>query len=286
MTRSLKITGLFLALVIAYYGTFNHLTSQRAQYLEDNFMDYTLPSALTGPASLEFKGLSSDYLLFKFMAFLGGRVQAISDNDPRYGSYIFSTLDTITDLDPYYWDAYLFAEMFLAWSGHPEKANQILEKAMIHRPDDYRPPYYIGFNNHLFLKDSKTASQYLMKAARLPGCPYYIGALAARLSVFSFQHKDGIVFLEEMLKNTTDKRARREFELRITTMKILDFLEGKITEFNERFGHFPKQLEELVSAGLIRQIPEDPYKGQFVIMGNGRVYTTSKMLAYPAKKKK
>lgn len=284
MLRSIKIYGLLGVFICIYFFAFFQLKETRLNYLEHNYMDYTLPSKFTGPVALEFKGLASDYLLFKFMAFLGGRVQDMAENEKKYREYTYQTLDTITDLDPYYWDAYLFSEMFLAWGGYPQGANRILKKAMKHLPNDYRPPYYVGFNYHYFLKDNKSASQYLMHASKLPGCPYYVAALAARLSVYSFQHKDGIIFLKQMLENTNDKRAKREFQLRISTMKILDQLENLITEYHNEYKKYPEHLDKLVEAGLIDRIPEDPYGGEFVIIGGGRVYTTSKMLAYPAKK--
>jgi len=280
MAKSIKVYTLLLACVLIYIFAFFQLKEERQRFLELNFMDFTLPSQFTGPVSLEFKGITADFLLFKFMAFLGGRVQDLKEEYPRYPDYTYQSLDAITDLDPYYWDAYLFSEMFLAWSGNPKEANKILEKARLHLSNDYRPSYYIGFNNHYFLKDFKTASKYLMEASKLPGCPYYIAALAARLSVYSFQHRDGILFLKEMLKNTNDKRARKEFELRIATLEFLEMLEKKVTEYHADFGKYPEVLEDLVKVKLIDKIPEDPYKGKFVLMSNGRVYTTSKMLPY------
>jgi len=278
MLKAVKIYGLLFACILFYFFSYTYLKQEREKFLEHNFMDYTLPSKFTGPASLEFKGLASDFLLFKFMAFLGGRVEDISKNDPKYQKYTYQSLDTITDLDPYYWDAYLFSEMFLAWGGNPKGANKILEKAKKYRENDYRPPWYIGFNHYYFLNDNKTASKYLMEASKLPGCPYYIASLAARLSLYSFQHSNGIIFLREMLKNTTDKRAKKEFELRIAALEILEHLENKITKYNTIFKKFPESLEDLVTNGLIDSIPDDPYGGKFIIMSNGRVFTTSKML--------
>ncbi|MCK5162589.1 MAG: hypothetical protein KAQ72_02675 [Desulfobacula sp.] len=280
MVRALKVYTLLFVCIFCY-GIFHfQLKQERQIFLEHNFMDYTLPSQFTGPVSLEFKGLVSDFLLFKFMAFMGGRIEDISKNDPRYQDYTYQSLNAITDLDPYYWDAYLFSEMFLAWSGRAQDANKILEKARKYRENDYYPPYYIGFNYYYFLKDNKKASKYLMEASKLPGCPYYIASLAARLSLYSFQHRNGIVFLKEMLKNTKDKKAKKEFELRIATLEILEYLENKVTLYHSVYKKYPESLKKLVTSGLIDKIPDDPYKGKFMIMQNGRVYTTSKMLPY------
>ncbi|WP_139169082.1 hypothetical protein [Desulfobacula phenolica] len=246
--------------------------------MECNFVDYVLPSQFVKPLCLEFKGLTSDFLLFKFMTFIGGRIEDLNKNNSKLSQYIFCALDTITDLDPYYWDAYYFSQMFLALNNKVEDANILLEKARKYRINDYRPPYYIGFNYFYFLKDNEKGSQYLMEASKLPGSRYYFASLAARLAVYSFQHRDGIIFLEEMLKETRDERAKKEFELRIATLEVLEILENKITEYHKLFGVYPASLNELVKKRLIDKIPEDPYGGDFIIMQNGRIYTTSNMV--------
>jgi tetratricopeptide (TPR) repeat protein len=274
-----KIVLLLVGLLACYYVAFSQLKSQREAFLQHSFVDYTLPSQFVGPMSLEFKGLMSDFLLFKFMTFIGGRVQDINQFDEKYWTFIEDSLERITDLDPYFWDAYLFAEMFLTWQGQRyEAANALLLKAKEYRTDDYRVPYYLGFNYYYFLHDNINGAKYLMEASKLPGSPYYLASLAARLSVYSFQHRVGILFLEELLKSATDQRAIEEFRLRIETMKIMDQLEQTIALFEKKYHRLPGTLEELVETGMLEGIPHDPYGGTFVMLKNGRVYTTSKML--------
>jgi hypothetical protein len=47
----------------------------------------------------------------------------------------------------------------------------------------------------------------------------------------------------------------------------------------------PESLDELVKSGMLDKIPNDPYGGQFLMLENGRVYTTSKMLKVKKKEK-
>jgi tetratricopeptide (TPR) repeat protein len=236
--------------------------------------------------SLEFKGLMSDFLLFKFMTFIGGHVQDINQFNEQHWSFIEDSLERITDLDPYFWDAYLFAEMFLTWQGQRyQAANNLLLKARQYRTDDYRASYYLGFNHYYFLKDNVNGAKYLMEASKLPGSPYYLASLAARLSVYSYQHRVGILFLEELLKDTKEQRAIEEFRLRIETMKIMDRLEQTIAQYEKEYKRMPESLDELVKSGMLDKIPNDPYGGQFLMLENGRVYTTSKMLKVKKKEK-
>lgn len=277
--QSVKIIFLLVIFLTTYCLICGQVKIEREKFLKSNFVDYTLPSQFVGPMSLEFKGLASDFLLFKFMTFIGGRASQINKFDDKYWTYITDTLETITDLDPYFWDAYLFGEMFLTWqAGKIEAANQLLLKARQYRTDDYRVPYYLGFNYYYFLKDNVTAARYFMEASKLPGSPYYLASLAARLSAYSFEHKIGIMFLKEMIGQTKDERIKREFRLRIEALEIMDGLEQKVTEYQKTYQKRPASLTELVTAGLIEKIPDDPYGGEFILLENGRVYTTSKML--------
>ncbi len=40
----------------------------------------------------------------------------------------------------------------------------------------------------------------------------------------------------------------------------------------------PTKIEDLVQAGIIDRVSEDPYGGSFFIMKNGKVYTTGNLL--------
>ena len=281
--KAIKTISLLLVFLATYVFFCCQLKAEREKFLQSSFVDYTLPSRFTGPMSLEFKGLVSDFLLFKFMTFIGGRVTELNDFDDQHWTYVTETLETITDLDPYFWDAYLFAETFLTWDAAKyEAANKLLLKARKYRTDDYRVPYYLGFNYYYFLKDNVNGAKYLMEASKLPGSPYYLASLAARLSAYASRHRIAIVFLKEMIKETKDERAIKEFKLRIKTLEILDMLEQKVMEYQEIYKKMPSSLTELETAGLIDKIPEDPYGGEFILMEEGRVYTTSKLL--PKKK--
>jgi len=167
MISRLKPVMLFFILLSIFVFFSMQLEKQRESLLSASFIEHTLPSKLIGLTSLEFKGLVSDFLLFKFMTFIGGKVaQKDAIDEEQWGSLV-TILDTITDLDPYFWDAYLFAEVFLAWDARRfEDANRLLLKGTKYIPENYRVFYYLGFNYFYFLKDNENGRKYLMEAAR------------------------------------------------------------------------------------------------------------------------
>lgn len=279
--RSYGVLLFFLILGVTVYG----LMLQRAYDIRGKYVTETvssfgqLPSAGVQAASLEFKGVVSDYLFFKTMTFLGMKVGERQNPSSSEWGVIHDMLQKVTDLDPKFWDPYVFAEMILVWqAGMFDEANVLLEKAALNRPEDYRPDYYIGFNYLYFKKDSKSAAPHLRKAAEFTNAPEFLKGLASRVSLYAGETGVGIFFLESIIKDTEDPWLAKYLEKRLAAMKTIFFLEQRIKEYQDKIGSMPKSPEDLVSEGLITEIPEDPYGGEFVFLENGRVYTTSEMI--------
>ena len=279
MIRRHHVTALLTVLLVAYSVTTTFLRQNRNAFIYNQFVEYTIPSEYLKPISLEFKGLASDILLFKFMAFIGGRTGQLDDFTADDWDAVKNALDTITDLDPRFWDAYLFAQVFLTWNeAHFEDANKMLLKAKKFFPDDYRIPYYIGLNYYNFGGDMKKGAQYLMEASQLPGSPYYLASLAARMSAYGSDYERGIIFLGEMLKQTNSPDVAEQYKMRIKLLQSMHAIDSAIRSFQEKYQRLPDGLSELVKVGAIPSIPEDPYGGKFYISDDGRISTTSKML--------
>ena len=238
-----------------------------------------LPDEFFQALTFEFKGVAADLLLLKTISFIGLKIGENKIPSPEEWQRIHDMLDRVTDLDGRFWDPYLLAETMLAWqAGMIKEANQLLTKASQNRPEDYRPLYFIGFNYFYFLNDSENAAVYLRQAAQITGSPSYLKGLASRLSVYGNQTKLGIVFLENLLQDTNDKKVRPYLEKRLTALKSIYYLEQKVIEYREAYKRLPESLDQLVELGFLDSIPVDPYGGAFVIMKNGRVFTTSKLV--------
>lgn len=252
----------------------------RNKYATETISEFgQLPSSGIQAASLEFKGLVSDYLCFKTIAYLGLKIGQQQNPSPEEWRIVHQMLERITDLDPLFWDPFVLAEMMLAWqAGMFDEANQLLLKAAQNRPDDYRPYFYIGFNHFYFKKDAAKAAPYFRSAAQTPNAPAYLKGLAARVSLYGNQTAFGIAFLENMIKDTRDPNMAKYMEKRLIALKMLDYLTQWVREYKKRNGAFPKQLEDLVTSGMIPSIPTDPYGGEFTLLKNGRVYTTSELI--------
>jgi tetratricopeptide (TPR) repeat protein len=255
------------------------LGEKREIFLKENYMGYTLPSKIIGPASLEFSGIVSDFLFLKITTFFGGKFIQNEQLEEKHAIFLYDSMDILTDLDPWFWDAYLVADMILAWDfGKIDLANKLLFKAREYRTNDFQVPYHIGFNYFYFLKDNAKGAKYLMEAAQLPNAPGYLSSLATRLSMYQNQYGPAILFLNDILKSNHNPELQKQLEIRLETLLIMDGLEKKVHEFKKMFGIFPDQLSDLVDRQLVEFIPNDPYGGKFILLGNKRVYATSKMI--------
>lgn len=278
MRNNLILPSSLCLFLIIYAMLWCYVKDIRRSVLEVDYVEYTVPSKIVAPLSFEFKGIVSDFLFLKMITSIGDKIGKKKELTQNHSRYIQLTSDVITDLDPWFWDPYLFSSMTLAWGfGQYKEANDLLLKAKKYRTKDYKPPYYVGFNYFYFLKDNETASGYLMEASRLPGSPPYLVQLASRLSVYSAKHHTAILFLNEMLKNENNQNNAEQIKIRIKVLKIMDELESDVKKYHNKNKRYPGALSELVVEGFIKNIPNDPYGGEFYILENGRVYTTSEM---------
>jgi hypothetical protein len=159
-----------------------------------------------------------------------------------------------------------------------DEVDILLEKAAQNRPNDYRPHYYIGFNHLYFRNNSDIAAPHLRKASTYPNAPGFIKGLASRVSLYAGQTGTAIFFLSNIIEDTSDPKMLKHFERRLITLKMLFYLEEKAKEYTTLYGRPLKSLDDLIATGMVPELPVDPYGGKFILLKNGRIYTTSNMV--------
>ena len=247
---------------------------------------YVIPSKFSRILALGQHGLLSDFLFLKTTTFIGGRSVAGQQMADQDWSFVHQSLDVVTDLDPYFVDPYVLAEGLLAWDAQkPELANELLAKGAKYRDWDWRLPFFIGFNNFYFLKNYEEASGHIMRAAALPDSPAYLKPLGARLAYYGGKSKTALLFLQQMLADTDDVMMKKRLQKRLQALENAVLIEEALDRFKSQQGKMPKVLSELVSSGVLIALPPDPYGGQWRILKNGRVFSTSKFANAPLEEK-
>jgi hypothetical protein len=189
---------------------------------------FVLPSPILKIAALEYQGLASDILFLKSMVFIGETLER--KEKPRVKEWEWrwwlKTLEAATDLDPYFFDPYFYANSFLPWDAHmAEETNHLLEKGTRYRDWDWLLPFFIGFNDFFFLNKDAEAATFLMEASRRPGGDPMLSSIAARLAFKENRTETAIFFLEETVRRTDDASLKRIYETRIQALQSIALLE-------------------------------------------------------------
>jgi len=198
---------------------------------------------------------------------LGGRY------DTTKGDWeaVYTLLRQSLALDPYFFQTCYYIQAFLPLGARMAKEDvALLETSKTHRYWDWTPGFYIGFDCFYFLKDNLTASRYLMEASEIHNSPPLLSMLGARLAQKGGQTMAGIVFLKAMHEKAETETEKRRISLRIKALTDVLTLEKGISEFSLKFGHPPQSLEQLVTTGVLKKLPENPYKKPYTYE-NGRI---------------
>lgn len=254
------------------------VSSERTSLRHEEGIGFVLPSPLYRVVALEFKGILADVIFSRAMTWYGGKVMRDEKLNAEEWDWIYANMDVATDLDPYFYDPYLFGAVNLAWeAGRPEEANALLEKALGRRDWDWSIPFYLGFNYFYFLQDNASAAAYLMQAAERPGGSGVLAQLATRLLHQERNTENAVIFLREIIRKTEEGQTRDIYLIRLAALEGILLLERAVSTFAERHGRKPAALEELVETGIIRALPRDPYGGHFYLDADGAIKTTSEL---------
>lgn len=223
---------------------------------------------------LDHRGLAADILFIKVLQHSGSLMwkPASFDFDSRW---CFRMMDTVTDLDPKYYPAYLFSGMGLIhYFDDVKLARPILEKGMKIFPESWEIPFWIGYDYYIYLEDYETAGKFLWQAAQKPDAPSRFFSLLLSALKKGGAYEKGIIILEMMEKAAEDKGLKKIYRKKLERLKILVRLQRSAEKYRTRFGRFPGRLKELVKEGIISEIPEigarlgykwDPEKKRVII---------------------
>lgn len=268
---------LFL-LLAAYTITFTHVKSYREGLRKGEPLLYLPPEEILQIVSLDYKNLVSELLFFRTIIYFGDKLE--TKIMPNW-HWIHKAMDASTYLDPYNIDSYYFAEAVLTWDAKMIKeANELLEKGLKYRNWDWYMPFFLGFNYLYFLKDNKKAAPYYKRAAELEPS---VAPLAAKVFYKINETAFAITFLKKMHEDAQNENVRKSISIRLDALEKIFSLENAVNQYTDKFKKMPESLEELVKAGIIGDLPHDPYGGVFFLDKDGRIKTTSN-LNFPSKK--
>lgn len=191
---------------------------------------------------------------------------------------LYVLLRTATNFDPRFVVPYILGGLVLGDSpAHAHEALDILSRGASTHPGDWRFPFYIGYTRYFSLGDPLGGAKALEDAARLPGSPAYLPLLASRMFAEGRAPGTALAFLDRMVSEETDPTRLAVLQKRIRAVIVerdIQALEKAVSAYRKRAGTLPGTLADLVRAGLIRRIPDEPNGGRYVLSPDGAVRST------------
>jgi tetratricopeptide (TPR) repeat protein len=173
--------------------------------------------------------------------------------------YIQNNMAAAISFDPDLREAYFFAACAWVYDKYSlVKGIEFLLKYGYLAPDDWRIPYWTGFNYYQMGEYFKAASYY-QAALRFNNAPGFLRTNLPMLYYRGGRAREGLAYLEGLGASTGNRRDFPGMENKIRWLKNIILLEQEAAVFKTKTGREIKSLEELKNSGLIKDIPEDTF---------------------------
>jgi hypothetical protein len=224
-----------------------------------------LPDAkLLRPLVLGYDAVLADVIWFRTINYFGAHYEG----DHLY-PWLAAMCDLVTDLDPRAEHVYRFGGLLLPWeAGQVDAGIRLLEKGIAVFPESWTLHYYLGVVRYLFKHDFAGATEAIDRAATLPDAPPAVVRFATLLDARRYGPETTIAILGQMREQATSDETRAILDQSILDARVawdLERLTALIQAYRAREGRVPRDLGELVAAGMLNGVPPDLYGGVYEI---------------------
>lgn len=220
--------------------------------------------------SFGFRNVLADIVWLEAVQVAGNRKMTRWNYDRLY-----ELLDVVANFDPKFEIPYLLGGLVLGESTpHAQKALHVLGRGKEQYPADWRFPFYMGFTHYFSLGDAVAGGGAMAQAAQLPGSPVYLPGLASRMLSEAREPEVALALLVPIVRQESDPARRAVLERRIrevTVERDLQAMERAVEIYRVKMGTVPRTLSDLVRAGILSGIPEEPSGGRYLMEPGGNV---------------
>jgi hypothetical protein len=265
---SMVAAGLISSLLglLALILNFQKTLDARADHIQSTIEELAqLPKGeYLKPALLGYDTLGADILWLRTLQVLGKK-----RNSQEEYEWMYHAIDVITTLDPQYAYPYYVGGVVLTNIGNRvDLSNRILEKGHQNNPAEWNLLFLLGYNHYFILGDAKKGAGYIGLAARTSGAPDFLSGLATRMYAEAGNPDVALQFIEALWKENPDLAMREKLEVRAKEVMIerdLIIIEKAVKRFREKYARLPASLPDLVGAGLLPRLPDEPFGGTYRI---------------------
>ncbi len=214
--------------------------------------------------ALGYEGLIADVYWMRTIQYYGRREEA-ARRPVRYKN-LGTLLDITTTLDPDLLDAYRAGSNFLSeadpvGAGQPEEGIKLLDRGISLHPEEWRLRFDKGFVYFWFLKDFKAAGNVWAEAGRLATAPPWMASLAAMALSRGGAVDTARALWERQYQESSRADIKENARNHLLSLQVAEniwALEYFLAKYRENTGSFPRRLDDMVAAGLLKYVPRDP----------------------------
>jgi hypothetical protein len=220
--------------------------------------------ALLQRLTLGFNTLWADVYWIRAVQFFGS-TRLSTAKDKSYDR-LYPLLDITTTLDPRFNIAYrlgaiLLSENYPNGPGEPEQAIALLEKGLRTTPQKWQYMQDAGFVHYWWRRDYKTAAEWFLKAADVPGAPMWMRQVAVTMLAQGGDRETARSLWRDMANNAEHQWMRQAADRGLKQLDAeehIEILQKIVNRFYDINGRFPNGWAEVISARLVRRAPVDP----------------------------
>jgi hypothetical protein len=212
--------------------------------------------------SLEYAPLAADLYWTRAVQYYGNKR---ADQQANL-DLLWPLLDVTTTLDPNLIVAYRFGGMFLSDSlprgaGQPERGIELLQRGIRNNPEYWRFYEDLGFIYYFDLHDYHNAAEALMAGSKVPGAMVWMKTAAARIAEKGESLETSAKLWSEVYNSTSEPSIKENAKVHLQLLRAradCGELNKLAVEYKKRTGRPPKEVLDLVKAGLLPGLAVDP----------------------------
>ncbi len=178
-------------------------------------------------------------------------------------------IKTINELDPKFSYPYAFAALMLPSANMAEQAIEIGNLGIKQAEPDWQIPFYLGVTYHIYLNDRKNAALNFDLAANTKNAPDSAKIISSNYGSNPDKRSETKMIWLSIYENSDDEVVKQRAQSYLTQMEILDLLEKASQIYKRNFQKYPSKIYDLVEAGILKKIPEDPFGLKYYINEQG-----------------
>jgi len=253
-------------LSMSIYSQISYDSSRIGKKTKELSQPFVLSPAALKNMSLGFTSLLADITWIQTIQYYG-------EWSPTDEGYIElpKMIDLVTRLEPRFEYPYIFACLILPGEGYTDEAIAIGQKGTEEVKDSWQIPYYLAFAYHN-KKDYANAAKYFQIAADRPDTLPIVKVLAGIYYAKADQRDVAIAIWKGIYDSSDNDFVKERAKVWLDHYEYIAGIEQLNQLYKEKFGEYPKSLQDLVDKKMLPELPQDNLNKNIVLdPANGKV---------------